>query len=152
VRSANDLLGAFPRVSRLVSRRRAEHEARARLAGSTAILIVNSFDRHSASPFDVEEARRFPWIKLCLEQLDRHTPSSLYEVIVWDDPSLPEHLSILEAHPRVSMFSAEGKDVRRGRGLDHLLGKVRAGDLQLEKEQMPVPAVTGVEASPGPGA
>jgi hypothetical protein len=126
VRSASDLLGAFPRVSRLISPRRAELEAPARPAGSTAILIVNGFDRHSASPFDVEEARQFPWIKLCLEQLDRHTQSSLYEVLVWDNASLPEHLSILEAHPRVSVFSAEGKDVRHGRALDNLLGKVRA--------------------------
>jgi hypothetical protein len=95
--------------------------------GRTAILIVNGFDRHSASAFDVEEARRFPWIKLCLERLERRTEPSSYDVLVWDNSFFPEQLEILEASPRVSVFSAgEGKDVRHGRALDLLLREVPA--------------------------
>jgi hypothetical protein len=95
--------------------------------GRTAILIVNGFDRHSASAFDVEEARRFPWIRLCLQQLERRTAESSYDVLVWDNSFLPEHLEILEAGSRVSVFSEpDGKDVRHGRALDRLLREVPA--------------------------
>src|SRR5918996_4685251 len=92
----------------------------------TAILIVNGFDRHSANAFDVEEARRFPWIGLCLRQLERHTPESSYDVLVWDNSFLPEHLEILEADPRVVVFGEHDrqKDVRHGRALDRLLREV----------------------------
>jgi hypothetical protein len=92
-------------------------------SGRTAILIVNGFDRHSARAFDVEEARRFPWIKLCLEQLERHTAGS-YDILVWDNSALPEQLEILEADPRVAVFSEHEKDVRHGRALDRLLREV----------------------------
>jgi hypothetical protein len=93
----------------------------------TAILIVNGFDRHSRSPFDVEEAQRFPWIRLCLEQLERHTDAASYDILVWDNSFLAEHLKLLEASPRVSVFSdRERKDVRHGRALDRLLRKVPA--------------------------
>jgi hypothetical protein len=94
--------------------------------GRTAILIVNGFDRHSVSAFDLEEARRFPWIKICLEQLERHTGDSSYDVLVWDNSFLPEHLEILEGNPLVSVFSERDKrkDVRHGRALDRLLRKV----------------------------
>jgi hypothetical protein len=91
----------------------------------TAILIVNGFDRHSRSPFDVEEAQRFPWIRLCLEQLERHTDAASHDILVWDNSFLAEHLKLLEASPRVSVFSdCERKDVRHGRALDRLLRKV----------------------------
>jgi hypothetical protein len=91
-------------------------------------LIVNGFDRHSVNAFDSDEARRFPWIELCLRQLRRHTPAGDYEVLVWDNSRLPEHLEILRADEKVSIFtSQEGKDVRHGRALDRLLGKVPEG-------------------------
>ncbi len=92
-------------------------------SGRTAILIVNGFDRHSARAFDVEEARRFPWIKLCLEQLERHTAGS-YDILVWDNSAIPEQLEILDTDPRVSVFSEPEKDVRHGRALDRLLREV----------------------------
>lgn len=96
--------------------------------GRTAILIVNGFDRHSKSPFAVEEARRFPWIRLCLRQLERYTPGSAYDVLVWDNSFLPEHLELLEASPRVTVFGEREtrKDVRHGRALDRLLREVPA--------------------------
>ena len=92
--------------------------------GRTAILIVNGFDRRASSDFDVEEARRFPWIRLCLEQLERHAAASPYDVFVWDNSFLPEHREILEASPRVSVFSKPETDVRHGRALDLLLREV----------------------------
>ena len=94
--------------------------------GRAAILIVNGFDRHSVNPFEQEEARRFPWIRLCLEQLERCSAGVPYDLLVWDNSHLPEQLELLEADPRVTVFTARepGKDVRHGRALDRLLRKV----------------------------
>jgi hypothetical protein len=112
---------------------RAALQVRERLGGPAsdpsgaraAILLVNGFDRHSADAFDIDEARRFPWIRLCLECLERHTPDGSYAVYVWDNSALPEQLELLEANPHVSVFSAkEHKDVRHGRALDRLLREV----------------------------
>jgi hypothetical protein len=116
---------------------------RDRVPGRTAILIVNGFDRHSANAFDVEEARRFPWIRLCLEQLERHTPDSSYDILVWDNSFLPEHREILDANDRVTVFSkeAQGKDVRHGRALDLLLQKVPEATeyvITLDTDSFPV--------------
>jgi hypothetical protein len=95
-------------------------------APRTAILIVNGFDRHSKNPFEAEEAARFPWIRLCLQQLERFTPESEYQVLVWDNSFLPDQLEMLEARPQVSVFSEreKQKDVRHGRALDRLMRKV----------------------------
>jgi hypothetical protein len=111
--------------------------------GRTAILIVNGFDRHSQNEFDEEEARQFPWIRLCLEQLKRHTPEADYDVLVWDNSFLPEHLEILEASPRVSVFSEaeKRKDVRHGRALDRLLREVPEGTeyvITLDTDSFPI--------------
>lgn len=98
-----------------------------RPAPRAAILIVNGFDRRGLSgDYSVEEARRFPWIRLCLQQLERHTPPSAYEVLVWDNSFLPEHLEILEASPRVTVFSDRENraDVRHPRALERLLREV----------------------------
>lgn len=129
VQAAHKGRTALGRAARQLSERIAARPAPTTFAGRTAILIVNGFDRHSASPFDVEEARRFPWIKLCLQQLERYTTSSSsYEILVWDNSFLSEHLEILEADSRVSAFSEDEKqkDVRHGRALDRLLRKVSA--------------------------
>jgi hypothetical protein len=119
--------GALSRAASQLRRRPAARSAPEE-ARKAAILIVNGFDRHSKDVFDVEEARRFPWIRLCLEQLARHTPSSTYDVLVWDNSFLPEHLEILESDPRVTVFSERdsAKDVRHGRALDRLLDEVSA--------------------------
>jgi len=76
--------------------------------------------------YNVDEARRFPWIRLCLEQLERHTSESAYEALVWDNSFLPEHLEILEVSPRVSVFSERETqaDERHPRALDRLLREV----------------------------
>lgn len=117
---------ALGRVALQLRERVTKREPAASPPRRTAILVVNGFDRHSASAFDVEEARRFPWIGLCLRQLERYTDESSYDVLVWDNSFLPEHLEILGASPRVTVFSEEKerKDVRHGRALDRLLRKV----------------------------
>lgn len=76
----------------------------------------------------MEEARRFPWIKLSLEQLARHTPDLAYEALVCDSSFLPEHLEVLEASGRTTVFSKKKrrKDVRHGRALDLLLREAPA--------------------------
>ena len=108
----------------------------------TAILVVNGFDRHSASSFDVEEARRFPWIRLFLERLERHTPPDAYDLLVWDNAHFPEQRELLDANPRASVFSAPGgQDVRHGRALDRLLKEV-PGDTEyvvtLDTDSFPI--------------
>lgn len=132
VQGVRERRAALARAALRVRGRRSEKEASAPAAGRAAILIVNGFDRHGdrhgANAFDVEEARRFPWIKLCLEQLARHTPESAYEVLVWDNSFLPEHLEVLEASGQTIVFSKKKrrKDVRHGRALDLLLREVPA--------------------------
>ena len=52
---------------------------------STAILIVNGFDRRSRwGPHDPADALRFPWISLCLRQIEKHTDAGDYRVLVYD--------------------------------------------------------------------
>jgi hypothetical protein len=118
--------GALGRAASQLRERVARRDSPA--PGRTAFLIVNGFDRHSANAFDVEEARRFPWIRLCLERLERHTRGSSYDILVWDNTFFPEHLELLEADPRVSVFSEREseKDIRHGRALDRLLHEVAA--------------------------
>jgi hypothetical protein len=118
--------GALTRAALHLRDRVTRSDPEARVPGQTAILIVNGFDRHSANPFEVEEARRFPWIRICLEQLERFTAGSSYDILVWDNSFLPEHREILAADPRVTVFSEDDKqkDVRHGRALDRLLHEV----------------------------
>ncbi|HEU4448623.1 MAG TPA: hypothetical protein VFR63_01415 [Gaiellaceae bacterium] len=89
-------------------------------AGRAAILIVNGFDRDARG--GLEEARRFPWIGLCLEQLERHTTRSSYDVLVWDNSFLPEHLAALADREHVSVFSEKADtEITHGRALDRLV-------------------------------
>jgi hypothetical protein len=118
--------GGLTRAALQLRERVARDRPPTRVAPRTAILVVNGFDRHSQAGFDEEEARRFPWIRLCLKQLERYSGESEYQILVWDNSFLPEHLEILEATPRVSVFSEseKRKDVRHGRALDRLLHEV----------------------------
>jgi hypothetical protein len=94
----------------------------------TAILVVNGFDRRGRwGDFNADEAREYPWIDLCLQQIERHSRGTSYEVLVWDNTWLPEHREMIERHPRVRRFepSEPGTDVRHGASLDLLVRKVR---------------------------
>jgi hypothetical protein len=94
----------------------------------TAILVVNGFDRRGRwGDFNADEAREFPWIDLCLKQIERHSRGSSYEVLVWDNTWLPEHRELIEKNPKVRRFepSEPGTDVRHGASLDQLVRQVR---------------------------
>ncbi len=110
----------------------------------TAILVVNGFDRRGRwGDFNVDEAREFPWIDLCLRQIERHSRGSSYEVLVWDNTWMPEHKELIERHPRVRRFepAQPGTDVRHGAALDRLVQKVRPATtfvITLDTDSFPV--------------
>jgi hypothetical protein len=122
VRGATEGRAALGRAALRVRERLPDRSGASSGSTRTAILVVNGFDRHSVSAFDVEEAKRFPWVRLFLQQLERHTPEDAYDLLVWDNSRLPDQLALLEASPRATVFSeSQGKDVRHGRALDRLL-------------------------------
>ncbi len=53
---------------------------------------MNGFDRVGlwGTHFDADDALKFPWIKLCLRELERRSRGSDYEVFVWDNSQQPE--------------------------------------------------------------
>lgn len=110
----------------------------------TAILIVNGFDRKGRwGDFNEQEARDFPWIDLCLRQIERHSATSSFEVLVWDNSFIPEHRRLLQVHPRVRMFGQQerGQHIGHGAGLNKLLWKVRQGTefvITLDTDSFPV--------------
>lgn len=110
----------------------------------TAILVVNGFDRRGRwGDFNADEAREYPWIELCLRQIERHSRGSSYEVLVWDNTWLPEHREMIERHPRVRRFepSEPGSDVRHGASLDLLVRKVRPATkflITLDTDSFPI--------------
>jgi hypothetical protein len=88
---------------------------------TVAILIVNGFDRHSKDPFEVDEALTYPWIDLCLRQVQRHSQTSA-EILVWDNSYLPEHRAIMAQYDNVTVYDDPDKvDVRHGAALDRLV-------------------------------
>jgi hypothetical protein len=113
-------------------------------APRTAILVVDGFDRRGRwGAFNEEEAREFPWVDLCLTQIERHSRSSDYEVLVWDNTWMPEHRDLIERHDRVRRFQArdEGRELRHGQSLDRLVKKVRPGTefvITLDTDSFPV--------------
>ena len=110
----------------------------------TAILIVDGFDRRGRwGSFNEDEARDFPWIDLCLRQIERHSRSSDYEVLVWDNTWMPEHKALVEQHSGVRRFEPRepGRDLRHGQSLDRLVTKVRAGTefvITLDTDSFPI--------------
>jgi hypothetical protein len=128
VRVLTEGRAALGRAALRVRERIGDRRGWASGSARTAILVVNGFDRHSVSAFDVDEARRFPWIRIFLEQLERHTPAGSYDLLVWDNSFFPEQLELIAASERARVFSESksGKDVRHGRALDRLLKQVPA--------------------------
>lgn len=60
------------------------------MAGRTAILIVNGFDRVGiwGTSFDQDDAVRYPWIDVCLREVERRSRASDYQVLVWDNSQI----------------------------------------------------------------
>jgi len=110
----------------------------------TAILVVNGFDRRGRwGEFNEEEARAYPWIDLCLRQIERHSSSASYEILVWDNTWMPDHRELLDAHPRVKRFQPRdvGRELRHGQSLDRLVKKVHPRTefvITLDTDSFPV--------------
>ncbi len=115
-----------------------------RRAPRTAVLVVNGFDRRGRwGSYNEDEAREFPWVRLCLDQIAKHSRGSSYEVLVWDNSWMPEHRAVIEADPKVRMFSPakEGDEIRHGTALDQLVKKVRPGTkfiITLDTDSFPI--------------
>jgi hypothetical protein len=113
-------------------------------APRTAVLVVNGFDRTGRwGPFNEDEARDYPWIDLCLRQVERHSRGSSYEVLVWDNTWMPEHRKLIERAPRVRRFEPreEGHHLRHGQSLDRLVKRVRPGTefiITLDTDSFPI--------------
>ncbi|HLM85864.1 MAG TPA: hypothetical protein VK272_06715 [Solirubrobacteraceae bacterium] len=72
-----------------------------------AILIVNGFRRRGRwARHNLEQAVRYPWIDLCLKQIERHTHDWDYEVFVYDNSHLQLHREMVRGHPRVRLRPA----------------------------------------------
>ena len=109
-----------------------------------AILVVNGFDRMGRwGDFNTHEARSYPWVDLCLKQIERHTREMSYLVYVWDNSALPEHRGLLEGRPNVTVLRSEDPDVNlpHGAALDRLRKKVPARTefvLTLDTDSFPI--------------
>jgi hypothetical protein len=107
-------------------------------------MVVNGFDRGGRwGDFNVQEAREFPWIDLCLRQIERHSRGSSYEVMVWDNTRMPEHKELIEAHPNVRRFEPVDPqlDLRQGKSLNRLAKKIRPGTefiITLDSDSFPI--------------
>lgn len=113
-------------------------------APRTAILIVNGFDRRGRwGEYNEAEAREFPWIDLCLRQIDRYSADSSYEILAWDNSFIPEQRRLMRAHPKVRMFGQRqpGAHIGHGPALDRLLLKVRPGTeyvITMDTDSFPI--------------
>ena len=64
-----------------------------------AILIVNGFDRRNLwGTHEAEQAVAYPWIDVCLSQIERHSDPDEYDVYVYDNSRLGSHRRIMGAH------------------------------------------------------
>jgi hypothetical protein len=67
-----------------------------------AIIVVNGFARRGAhGPEREAEALAYPWIALCLRQIERHSQGWDYQVFVFDNSHLPAHRTAMRAFERV---------------------------------------------------
>lgn len=109
-----------------------------------AILVVNGFARRGRRGAEREaEALEYPWIELCLRQVQRHSAGWDYQVLVYDNSHFQPHRELMRGFERVRVMPAAwvawlGRIANRLPGpyagrllerrhpsaLDHLAGKV----------------------------
>jgi hypothetical protein len=107
----------------------------------TAILIVNGFDRRSRwGPHDPADALRFPWISLCLRQIERHTDPNHYRVLVYDQSKLPEHDQILRDHDVEVIRDPDGRHMPHPVALDLLVERAAGAEfvVTMDTDSFPV--------------
>jgi len=69
-----------------------------------AILVVNGFARRGRrGPEREAEAVRYPWIELCLRQIERNSRGWDYQVFAFDNSHLRPHLELMESFERVHL-------------------------------------------------
>jgi len=70
-----------------------------------AILIVNGFRRRGQwAQYNLEQAIRYPWIDLCLHQIERYSGGWDYQVFVFDNSHLTQHRALMRGHERVRVL------------------------------------------------
>ncbi len=72
-----------------------------------AILIVNGFARRGPrGPERAREALAYPWIELCLRQIERHSRGWDYQVFVFDNTHFKSHRALMHRFERVRVLPA----------------------------------------------
>lgn len=71
-----------------------------------AILIVNGFARQRRQQ-QVAQACQYPWIDLCLRQIERHSQGWDYEVFVFDNSHLELHRRLMREHQHVRVLPGD---------------------------------------------
>jgi len=70
-----------------------------------AILIVNGFRRRGRwARFNLDQALKYPWIRMCLDQIERHSQGWDYQVFVFDNSHLKSHRALMRKHARVRVL------------------------------------------------
>jgi hypothetical protein len=70
-----------------------------------AILIVNGFARRGPLGSQrAAEALKYPWIELCLRQIERHSKGWNYEVLVFDNSHFRPHRRLMREFERVRIL------------------------------------------------
>lgn len=72
-----------------------------------AILLVNGFARRGRwGRHNLEQALRYPWVDLCLRQVERHSSGWDYQVLVYDNTHLASHRRLMAGYERVRVRPA----------------------------------------------
>lgn len=70
-----------------------------------AILIVNGFDKsHLYGLYNEGEVLDYPWIEICLRQIERYSQEWDYEVVIFDNAHLELHHTIMQRYKRVRVL------------------------------------------------
>lgn len=86
-----------------------------------AILMVNGFDRAGryAAPLSEGRARAVDWLSLTLGQIRRHTDTSDYEVLLYDNANWPEQRARISEFPNVRIVAGD-RELPHAEALDFL--------------------------------
>jgi hypothetical protein len=70
-----------------------------------AILVVNGYDRRGQwGKYKQNDALKYPWLDLCLEQIERHSCGWSYQVFVFDNSHLVSHKQIERHFQNVTLM------------------------------------------------
>lgn len=70
-----------------------------------AILVVNGFRRRGRwAQHNLDQALKYPWIDLCLQQIERHSQGWDYQVFVFDNSHLKSHRALMRKYERLRVL------------------------------------------------